>query len=141
LVDKAKTSLRASQTQNHLSPTIVFLADNSILSIAKTQPPLNNPLTVKLLTSCITTLSAWCCLPGGTRSLFGPSLLHAFYLLLHRLVLFNPDSLPPILLSEHTLLSSFFSLLGSLLFHCDMVITANMMQGRGIHNCGRHKQR
>ena len=75
---------------------MVFSANISIFLSPRLRPPINNPPTVKLLTSCQTTLLAWCCLPGGTRSLFGPSLLHAFYLLLHGLVLFVPDSLPPI---------------------------------------------
>jgi hypothetical protein len=65
------------------------------------QPPINNPPRLKLPSSCWTTLSAQCCLPGGTISLFEPSLLHAFYLLLRGLVLFVPNSLPQILLSEH----------------------------------------
>jgi hypothetical protein len=76
---------------------MVFSANNSIMSIA--QPTIKNPPAVKLLTSRQTTLPAQCCLPSGTRSLLGPSLLHAFYLLLCGLVLFVPDSLPPVLLS------------------------------------------
>ncbi len=60
------------------------------------RPPINNPPTVKLPTSCQRTLPAWWCLLGGTRSLIGPSLFQAFYLLLRSLVLFVPDSLPPI---------------------------------------------
>ena len=52
------------------------------------------------------------CFPVGNRSLFGPSLLHAFYLLLRGLVLFVPDSLPPIFLSEHAVSSSSFAIAG-----------------------------
>jgi hypothetical protein len=90
---------------------MVFSTKNSILSIAKTPATINNPPTVKLLTSCQIILPAWCCLPSGTRSrsLFEPSSLHAFYLLLRGLVLFVPDSLPPVLLNYHVFWSSFFA--------------------------------
>jgi hypothetical protein len=94
-------------------------------------PPINNPPKFKLLLSCQTILSAWWHFPGSTSSLFRTSLLHVFYLLLRGLVLFIPDSLPPILLSEHAVLSSSFAIVGitSVQLECSHCSLHNTIQG------------
>jgi hypothetical protein len=96
---------------NSTPPWCFWLKFQSCLS-PRLRPPINNLPKLKLLSSCLMTLSALCCLPGGTSSFFGPSLLHAFYLFLRGLVLFIPDSLSPIFLSEHVVSSSSYAITG-----------------------------
>ncbi len=73
-MDKAKTPPRACQTQNiNRAPPWYFPQIMQSCLSPRLQPPINNPLTVKLSLSIPWTPTAQCCLPSVISSLLEPS--------------------------------------------------------------------
>jgi hypothetical protein len=108
--------------------------------LTRFRSPINNQPKLKLPSSCQKNPAAQNCLPSGTSSLFGPSLLHAFYLLLYGLGLFVPDPCLPFCSVNALSCPPPLPLLGSPLSNCNVVIAASMLQCRGIHNHRRQRQ-